>query len=83
MRAEEFAQTLAFTTAHPQDPESEERTSLVDRLADLDNEIDLLADLFENLRQCDPRLVATYFKQSCNLIRRQRRQDAEQRPSPA
>jgi hypothetical protein len=76
MRVEELAQTLAFTTAHLQDPESEEETSLVDRLANLDNEIDLLADLFENLRQFNPRLVATYFKQSCIRIR-QKRQDAE------
>jgi hypothetical protein len=69
MRVEELAQTLAFTTAHLQDPGSEEETSLVDRLADLDNEINLLADLFQNLRHFEPRLVATHFKQGCDRIR--------------
>jgi hypothetical protein len=77
MRVEELAQTLAFTTAHLQDPEPEEETSLVDRLADLDNEIDLLAELFENLRHFEPRLVAAYFKQGCDRIRRQKREEAD------
>jgi hypothetical protein len=77
MRVEELAQTLAFTTAHLQDPGSEEETTLVDRLADLDTEIDLLADLFENLRRFESRLVATHFKQGCDRIRRHKREAAD------
>jgi len=73
--AKGLAQTLALKAAYLLDPQTEGEASLVD----LNNEIDVLAGLFKGLSQCDPRRVAMYFKESCDLIRR----EGQEPPSPA